>query len=86
MRIALGHVCPLPYRAVNHLGRLTEALVQALGLGDDVDEDTAREILGGCDCNGEEGSLHLLWHLVSQRDDLAARLAAAHKCPPKETR
>ena len=58
------------------LAELTERMVQALDLGDDTDEAEARERLGGCDCNGEDGSLHLLGHLIAERDELRARLDA----------
>jgi len=53
-----------------HRMRLIEQMVAALNLGDDTTDDEAVALLDGCDCNGEGGSVHLLWHLIQQRDAL----------------
>lgn len=51
-----------------------DALLDALGITDDTTEADAKRILGGCDCNGEEGTLHLIWHLKRTVEHTAAAI------------
>ena len=53
-------------RDQRHRGQVVEALLEALGLTDDTTEEEARALLDGCDCNGEEGTLHLIHHLAAR--------------------
>ena len=51
-------------------------LLAALGITDDLTDEQVAALLDGCDCSGEEGSRHLLWHIVQQRDTALALIAA----------
>ena len=54
-----------------------DALLDALGITDDTTPEDARQILDGCSCDGEEGTLHLVWHLGQKVERLTRWKAEA---------